>query len=228
MIRIVERAAGRPSPSMPWCAPRTICSAPSARSARRSTSKAGARFARAAPRPGPARGRRGRHHRCRRPGGRVRAARRDPGRGPTAHPRHCPPRADLGLASGRGLAAHDRRRRTLRPRVCRRAEAALALVETFRDRPRATGFPAELHIVIDHPEQRGVGGAVPRQRQSDEPADRSRPSSWPAWVGRARLAGGAALSRRPDAARARPAGRCRPAPPFMPSDWGSASTASPR
>lgn len=36
------------------------------------------------------------------------------------------------------------------------AEAALALVETFRDRPRATGFPAELHLVIDHPEQRGV------------------------------------------------------------------------
>ena len=36
------------------------------------------------------------------------------------------------------------------------AEAALALVETFRDRPHATGFPAELHIVIDGPDQRGV------------------------------------------------------------------------
>lgn len=36
------------------------------------------------------------------------------------------------------------------------AEAALALVETFRGRPRATGFPAELHLVIDDPEQRGV------------------------------------------------------------------------
>jgi O-acetyl-ADP-ribose deacetylase (regulator of RNase III) len=34
------------------------------------------------------------------------------------------------------------------------AEAALALVETFRDRPRTTGFPAELHIVIDSPDQR--------------------------------------------------------------------------
>jgi O-acetyl-ADP-ribose deacetylase (regulator of RNase III) len=36
------------------------------------------------------------------------------------------------------------------------AEAALALVETFRDRPLATGFPAELHIAIDHPDQRGA------------------------------------------------------------------------
>jgi O-acetyl-ADP-ribose deacetylase (regulator of RNase III) len=35
-------------------------------------------------------------------------------------------------------------------------EAALALVETFRDRPGATGFPAELHVVIDRPEQRGA------------------------------------------------------------------------
>ena len=35
-------------------------------------------------------------------------------------------------------------------------EAALALIETFRDRPGATGYPAELHIVIDHPSQRGA------------------------------------------------------------------------
>jgi O-acetyl-ADP-ribose deacetylase len=35
-------------------------------------------------------------------------------------------------------------------------DAAVALVETFRDRPGSTGFPAELHIVIDHPEQRGA------------------------------------------------------------------------
>jgi O-acetyl-ADP-ribose deacetylase (regulator of RNase III) len=33
-------------------------------------------------------------------------------------------------------------------------DAAVALVETFRDRPRTTGFPAELHIVIDDSEQR--------------------------------------------------------------------------
>jgi hypothetical protein len=36
------------------------------------------------------------------------------------------------------------------------AEAALVLVETFRDRPQATGFPAELHLVIDDPEQRAL------------------------------------------------------------------------
>ncbi len=35
-------------------------------------------------------------------------------------------------------------------------DAALALVETFRDRPGATGFPAELQVVIDRPEQRGA------------------------------------------------------------------------
>jgi O-acetyl-ADP-ribose deacetylase (regulator of RNase III) len=35
-------------------------------------------------------------------------------------------------------------------------QAALALVETFRDRPGSTGYPAELHIVIDHPDQRGM------------------------------------------------------------------------
>jgi O-acetyl-ADP-ribose deacetylase (regulator of RNase III) len=35
-------------------------------------------------------------------------------------------------------------------------EAALALVETFRDRASSTGYPAELHIVIDHPNQRGA------------------------------------------------------------------------
>jgi O-acetyl-ADP-ribose deacetylase (regulator of RNase III) len=35
-------------------------------------------------------------------------------------------------------------------------EAALALVETFRDRATATGYPAELQIVIDHPDQRGA------------------------------------------------------------------------
>ncbi len=30
----------------------------------------------------------------------------------------------------------------------------MALIETFRDRAGATGFPAELHIVIDEPGQR--------------------------------------------------------------------------
>jgi O-acetyl-ADP-ribose deacetylase (regulator of RNase III) len=35
-------------------------------------------------------------------------------------------------------------------------EAAVALVETFRDRPGVTGFPAELQIVIDEPGQRGA------------------------------------------------------------------------
>ncbi len=35
-------------------------------------------------------------------------------------------------------------------------EAAVALIETFRDRPGATGFPAELQIVIDEPGQRGA------------------------------------------------------------------------
>jgi O-acetyl-ADP-ribose deacetylase (regulator of RNase III) len=35
-------------------------------------------------------------------------------------------------------------------------EAALLLVETFRGRPRASGFPAELYVVLDHPEQRGA------------------------------------------------------------------------
>jgi O-acetyl-ADP-ribose deacetylase (regulator of RNase III) len=35
-------------------------------------------------------------------------------------------------------------------------EAALALVETFRDRPRATGFPSELHIVVATPAERGA------------------------------------------------------------------------
>ena len=35
-------------------------------------------------------------------------------------------------------------------------EAAVALVETFRDRPRSTGFPAELHIVIASPAERGA------------------------------------------------------------------------
>lgn len=34
--------------------------------------------------------------------------------------------------------------------------AAIVLVETFRDRPGSTGFPAELQIVIDHPTQRGA------------------------------------------------------------------------
>lgn len=33
-------------------------------------------------------------------------------------------------------------------------EAAVALVETFRDRPSATGFPAELHVVVEDPDQR--------------------------------------------------------------------------
>jgi O-acetyl-ADP-ribose deacetylase (regulator of RNase III) len=36
------------------------------------------------------------------------------------------------------------------------AEAALALIETFRDRPGSTGFPAELHIVIEDPDQRAA------------------------------------------------------------------------
>jgi O-acetyl-ADP-ribose deacetylase (regulator of RNase III) len=35
-------------------------------------------------------------------------------------------------------------------------EAAVALIETFRDRAGATGFPAELQIVIDEPGQRAV------------------------------------------------------------------------
>lgn len=35
-------------------------------------------------------------------------------------------------------------------------EVALALVETFRDRPRATGFPAELHIVVASAAERGA------------------------------------------------------------------------
>jgi O-acetyl-ADP-ribose deacetylase len=35
-------------------------------------------------------------------------------------------------------------------------EAALALVETFRDRPRTTGFPAELHIVVGSAAERGA------------------------------------------------------------------------
>jgi len=35
-------------------------------------------------------------------------------------------------------------------------EAAIALVETFRDRPRATGYPAELHIVVVSPAERGA------------------------------------------------------------------------
>jgi O-acetyl-ADP-ribose deacetylase (regulator of RNase III) len=35
-------------------------------------------------------------------------------------------------------------------------EAALALIETFRDRPSTTGFPAELHIVIAGPAERGA------------------------------------------------------------------------
>lgn len=36
------------------------------------------------------------------------------------------------------------------------AEAAIMLVETFRQRPQSTGFPAELQIVIEHPNQRGA------------------------------------------------------------------------
>lgn len=36
------------------------------------------------------------------------------------------------------------------------AEAAGALVETFRERPRSTGFPAELHIVVASPAERGA------------------------------------------------------------------------
>ena len=35
-------------------------------------------------------------------------------------------------------------------------EVAVALVETFRDRAGASGFPAELQIVIDDPGQRGA------------------------------------------------------------------------
>jgi len=35
-------------------------------------------------------------------------------------------------------------------------EAAVALVETFRERPRATGFPAELQIVVRSPAERGA------------------------------------------------------------------------
>lgn len=35
-------------------------------------------------------------------------------------------------------------------------EAAVALVETFRDRPRNTGFPAELSIVIASSQERGA------------------------------------------------------------------------
>jgi O-acetyl-ADP-ribose deacetylase (regulator of RNase III) len=36
------------------------------------------------------------------------------------------------------------------------AEAAIMLVDTFRQRPRSTGFPSELHIVIDHPDERSA------------------------------------------------------------------------
>lgn len=36
------------------------------------------------------------------------------------------------------------------------AEAAITLVETFQQRPQATGFPAELQIVIDHAGHRGA------------------------------------------------------------------------
>jgi O-acetyl-ADP-ribose deacetylase (regulator of RNase III) len=39
-------------------------------------------------------------------------------------------------------------------------EAAALLVETFRDRPGNTGFPAELLIVVDDAEQRGTLGAL--------------------------------------------------------------------
>lgn len=35
-------------------------------------------------------------------------------------------------------------------------EVALALVETFRERPRSTGFPAELHIVVESAAERGA------------------------------------------------------------------------
>ncbi len=35
-------------------------------------------------------------------------------------------------------------------------EAARLLVETFRDRSQSRGFPAELYIVLDHPDQRGA------------------------------------------------------------------------
>jgi O-acetyl-ADP-ribose deacetylase len=35
-------------------------------------------------------------------------------------------------------------------------EAAVALVETFRDRPRATGFPAQLSIVVASDAERGA------------------------------------------------------------------------
>ena len=35
-------------------------------------------------------------------------------------------------------------------------EAALALVETFRERPSSTGFPAELHIVVATAAERGA------------------------------------------------------------------------
>lgn len=35
-------------------------------------------------------------------------------------------------------------------------EAAVALIETFRDRPRATGYPAELSIVIASDLERGA------------------------------------------------------------------------
>lgn len=35
-------------------------------------------------------------------------------------------------------------------------EAAVALVETFRDRPRTTGYPAELSIVIASDQERGA------------------------------------------------------------------------
>ncbi|HTS89064.1 MAG TPA: macro domain-containing protein [Gemmatimonadales bacterium] len=34
--------------------------------------------------------------------------------------------------------------------------AAVLLVETFRDRPGNTGFPAELQIVVEHPGERGA------------------------------------------------------------------------
>lgn len=39
-------------------------------------------------------------------------------------------------------------------------EAAALLVETFRDRPGDTGYPAELLIVVDDADQRGTLGAL--------------------------------------------------------------------
>jgi len=35
-------------------------------------------------------------------------------------------------------------------------EAARLLVETFHDRPGTTGFPSDLYVLIDRPEQRGA------------------------------------------------------------------------